>query len=85
MQVFGLVIMTGKSYRAERKRFAKILLRERDKAHVAKADQGKANKQIERLLHNHLDLTSLWAAVRDCGVDKQVEVVYERMSPKKKG
>ena len=85
MQIFGLVIMTGKVYRAERKQFAKVLLMARDKAHEAKADRDAANRHIERLLHNHLEWTLLWAAVRDCGVDGQVRVVYERLSPKEKG
>lgn len=81
MRMFGLIVMTGKSYRAERKRFAKVLLRVRDKARAVGADRDSANKQIERLLHNGVELTLLWAAVQDCGVDKQVRVVYERLSP----
>ncbi len=82
--MFGLIIMTGKAYRAERKQFASILLDAHDKVRAAEADRNAADKQIERLLHNGLEVNLLWAAVRQCGVDKQVGVVYERLSPKER-
>ncbi len=83
--MFGLIIMTGKSYRAERKQFASILLDAHDKVRAAEADRNAADKQIERLLHSGFEVNLLWAAVRQCGVDKQVGVVYERLRPKTKG
>lgn len=87
--MFGLVIRTNKTYMAEGKLHAKVLakaiMEADEKLRAITADRDAANKQIERLLHNNLELTLLWAAVRDCGVDKQVQVVYDRLRPKAKG
>ncbi len=44
------------------------------------ADRDAANKQIERLLHNGTELPILWAAIRQAGHEKQVRLVYERLS-----
>ncbi len=85
MPVFGLIIMTGKSYRAGRKQDEQALESANAIIRAVKADRDAANKQIERLLHNHLELTLLWAACRDCAVDKQVRVVFNRLVPKTKG
>lgn len=84
MRLFGLTIMTGKAYRTERKQFAKTLLGVHDKVRLVEADRDAANRQIARLLHNSVELTLLWAAVRDCGLDDRVRVVYERLIPKAK-
>lgn len=67
MGIFGLIVMTGRVYRTERKQFAKTLLRARIIIRVVKKDRDKANRQIERLLHNGVELTLLWAACRECG------------------
>ena len=85
MTIFGLIIMTRQSYRAERKECAKIVLDTQGLVRAAEADRDAANRQIERLLHNSVELTLLWAAVRECGVDSRVRVVYKRLSPKAKG
>ena len=87
--MFGLILWTEKRYRAEGKTHADILARVKleaaQKLRAVEADRDAANKQIERLLHNHVELTLLSAAVRECGVDKRVQVVYDRLMPKGKG
>ncbi len=87
--MFGLVLMTKKAHRAETvesgRLLAKAIMEADEKLRAVEADRDAADKQIERLLHNGLELTLLWAAVRDCTVEKQVRVVFNRMRPKQKG
>ena len=87
--MFGLILWTKKRYLAEGKLHARVLAKAMmeadEKLRAVEGDRDSANRQIERLLHNNLELTLLWAAVRSCRVDKQVRVVYDRLRPKTKG
>ncbi len=89
MERFGLVIKTKRTVVEETAALAKNTsgLIEQLEYTIADtvADRDAANKQIERLLHNSIELTLLWAAVRECGQDKRVRVVYDRLMPKGKG
>ncbi len=48
------------------------------------AERDAANKQIGLLLHNSVELTMLWAAVREAQKEKQVRTIYERLMAKPK-
>ena len=87
--MFGFVVMKKKTYEAGEKLRARVLARAMmeadEKLRAVTADRDAANMQIARLLHNSIEVTLLWAAVQECGVDKRVRVVYDRLVPKAKG
>jgi len=89
MRLFGLVIETARSHDKAVRERKRLLQAATDKtaAHrkLMEADITSANKQIGRLLHKGIELSLLWEACRECTVDKQVRVVYERLTGKLKG
>jgi len=85
MKLFGLVVMKHRTYMAERRNNGKLLVEMHNKQVAAEADRDAADKQTGRLLHKGTELALLWAAVRDCGVESQVRVVFDRLSPGRNG
>ncbi len=83
MKRFGLVITTEKTYLAEGKTHARILARTmieaEKKLRAVEADRDSAERHIKRLLHNNTELTTLWAAIRQVGHEKQIRQVYKRL------
>lgn len=85
MVIFGLKIMTEKACMDERQVNGEFLMDLNSERLKAEAERDSADRHVERLLYNGTDLILLWAAVRDCGVENQVRVVYNRLRPKEKG
>lgn len=84
MVVFGLKLMTDKAYRAERALDKKAMVGFHLESLDANAARDSADRHVERLLHNGVEVTILWAAIRDSGVEAQVRPAYDRLMPKEK-
>lgn len=83
MKICGLVITTAKRAADDTAALVEnwkgLIDKLQDKMEDITADRDSANKQIQRLLHNGVELPILWASIRDAGHEKQIRVIYKRL------